>query len=557
MTTVAQYISKYLEKKKLKNIPIFQGGAIMNTINEIGKNKKFKYFCPYHEQALSMEVDAMSRLNGRANVGLVTSGPGATNLITGVCCSYYDSIPSVYFTGQVGQIHIKKKETVRQRGFQETDVISIFKPITKYCVQIKEPHDIKYELDKAFYLAENGRPGPCLIDLPYNIQRSKIHIKKLKKFSNNKIKIKKKSSLGTNKILNLLKSKKKILVIAGGGVRLSNQINNFQRFIKKFNLPFVTTWAAQDICSHDDKNFYGSIGRHAYKSANELAKEADLILTFGVRFSPKIISKEFGQNAKIVSVDIDKKELDHCLIKIDEKINIDLKDFFPLIMKKKIKNNNENWLKDCKKIKKNFFYQNYVDFKFNRKSYVDPYRFINDFSKLLSSNSVVYTDAGCNLCWCMQGFKIKYGQRLISAWGNSPMGYSVAAGIGGKIFNPKKPVYSLIGDGAFMINLQELQFIMKNKTNLKIVILDNRIYGNTLIGSKELFNNPSYGNDEKNGYYPPDIKEISKCFKINYFKLNNDLYNKNVIKKFIKSKSNSILHVKISPDQNLIDYSNT
>lgn len=554
MLTVAEYISKYLEKKKIKNIPIFQGGAIMNTINEIGKNKKINYFCPYHEQALSMEVDAMSRLDGRANVGFVTSGPGATNLITGVCCSYYDSIPSVYFTGQVGQVHIKKKNTVRQRGFQETDVVSIFKTVTKYCVQIKKPNDIKYELDKAFYLAESGRPGPCLIDLPYNIQISKINLKKLKRFSKNKIKIK--SNHNINKILNLLKSKKKILIIAGGGVRLSKQIENFQKFIKKFSLPFVTTWAAQDICSHDDKNFYGSIGRHAYRSANEIAKEADLILTFGVRFSPKIISKEFGRNAKIVSVDIDKKELDHCLIKIDEKINMDLKTFFPLVLKKKIKKNNNDWLNYCKKIKNKFFYDNYIKFKFNRKNFVNPYKFIDDFSQLLSSNSIIYTDAGCNLCWCMQSFKVKFGQRLISAWGNSPMGYSVAAGIGGKIYNPKKPVYSLIGDGALMINLQELQFIMKNNTNLKIVILDNRIYGNTFIGSKELFDNSSFGNDEKNGYYPPNIKEIAKCFKLKYFNLSNNFYNKEIIKNFIKSKKNSILHVKISPNQNLIDYSN-
>ncbi len=554
MITVAKYISKYLEKKKLKNIPIFQGGAIMNTINEIGKNKKFKYFCPYHEQALSMEVDAMSRLDGKAHVGLVTSGPGATNLITGVCCSYYDSIPSVYFTGQVGQIHIKKENTVRQRGFQETDVISIFKPITKYCKQIKKPEDIRYELDKAFYLAESGRPGPCLIDLPYNIQRSKINPLRLKKFVKNTKRINKKSKV--DQVSNFLRNKKKILIIAGGGIRLSKEIKNFHKFINKFNLPFVTTWPAQDICSHKNKNFFGSIGRHAYKSANEISKKADLILTFGVRFSPKIISKDFGKNAKIISIDIDKKELEHSLKKIDIKINMDLKDFFPLINKKNIKNNNKDWLNICNKIKNKYFYNNYVDFKFDNKNYVNPYKFIEDFSNILSSNSIIYTDAGCNLCWCMQAFKVKFGQRLISAWGNSPMGYSVAAGIGGKIHNKNNPVYSLIGDGALMINIQELQFIMKNHTKLKIVVLDNRIYGNTYIGSKELFNDVSYGNDEKHGYFPPNIKQISKCFNIKYFKLSNNLYSTKIIKDFVKSNKNSILHVKISSNQNLLDYSN-
>ena len=309
--TVANFISKYLIKKKIKNIPIFQGGAIMNTINEIGKEKRLNYFCPYHEQALSMEVDSMSRVLNKANVGFVTSGPGATNLLTGVCCSFYDSIPSVYFTGQVGQFHITKKNTVRQRGFQETDVMSIFKHVTKYSTQIKHPDEIKYELDKTFYEAENGRPGPCLVDLPYNIQISKIDTNKLKTFKPKKNFLKKNDKSQIKKLINLLHTKKKILIIAGGGLRLSNQINKFEKFIKKNKLPFVTTWSAQDICSHNDKNFYGSIGRHAYKSANLISENADLILTLGVRFSPKIITKNFGKKAKIIAVDVDKKELDY------------------------------------------------------------------------------------------------------------------------------------------------------------------------------------------------------------------------------------------------------
>ena len=284
MITVAKFITNYLIKKKIKNIPIFQGGAIMNTLNEIGKQKKFKYFCPYHEQALSMEVDSMSRVENKANVGFVTSGPGATNLITGVCCSYYDSIPSVYFTGQVGQIHITKKNTVRQRGFQETDVVSLFKSITKFCVQLNDPTKIKYVLDKAFYYAENGRPGPCLIDLPYNIQISKIDPNKLKSFNPKKSNIKKNLSKEVKFLINELKTKNKILVIAGGGIRLSNQVKSFNKFIRKTGLPFVTTWPAQDICDHSDKNFFGSIGRHAYKCANKIAEHAELIITFGVRF---------------------------------------------------------------------------------------------------------------------------------------------------------------------------------------------------------------------------------------------------------------------------------
>lgn len=553
MITVAKYIAKYLLKKKINNIPIFQGGAIMNTINEIGKTSKFNYFCPYHEQALSMEVDAMSRLENRANVGFVTSGPGATNLLTGVCCSYYDSIPSVYFTGQVGQIHITKKNTVRQRGFQETDVISIFRPITKYCTQLTNPNKIKYELDKAFYLAENGRPGPCLIDLPYNIQISKINEKNLASYEP---KEKKDNTLllKIKKIISHIKNKKKILIIAGGGIRIGNQIKQFKTLIKKTDFPFVTTWSAQDICDHADKNFYGSIGRHAYRSANKIAEYADLIITLGVRFSPKIITKNFGKKAKIISVDIDKKELDHSLFKINEKIHCDLKLFFKEINKFNLKKNNRDWSTFCNELKYKYFYNNKV--KFFDKKFVDPYKFLKIFSKKISKKSVIFTDAGCNLCWCMQAFEVKKGQRLISAWGNSPMGYSMAAGIGGYISNKNRPIYSLIGDGSFMMNLQELQFIKKNMIKIKVIVFDNKIFGNTQVGSLALFGNSSFGNDRKHGYFSPDVKKIAKSYEIDYQEIRN---NKNIemkIQKFLKIKKASILHLNISSDQTLLDFTN-
>ena len=179
--TVAEFIVKKIEIWKIRDVPVFQGGAIMNVLSEIGKSKKINFYCPYHEQALAMAVDAYSRLRGMG-VGFVTSGPGATNLITGVACSYYDSVPAIFFSGQVGQFHITGKRNVRQRGFQESDVVSLFKPITKFSYQIKDANEIDYILDKAYFEATNGRPGPVLIDLPFNIQKTIIQVNKLKKF---------------------------------------------------------------------------------------------------------------------------------------------------------------------------------------------------------------------------------------------------------------------------------------------------------------------------------------------------------------------------------------
>lgn len=552
MLTVSKYIASFLEKKKISNVPIFQGGAIMNIINEIGKSKKIKFYCPYHEQALAMQIDAMARL-GIISSGFVTSGPGATNLLTGILCSYYDSVPGVYFTGQVGQYHIQKKDTVRQRGFQETDVISIFKNATKYCVQVKKAEDIKYELEKSFHLSQNGRPGPCILDVPYNIQISSIDPKKLKSYVPPKIKS---NPRKFEIVLKKIKSKKKILVIAGGGVRHSNQIQQFHLFIKNYKLPFVTTWASQDITDHKNKFFFGSLGRHAYKSANKISEECDLIISLGCRFSPKILNKNFAKKAEIISIDIDKNELNYSLKKINFKINEDLKSFFSFInnsRKKITQKKNKFWIKKCNEIKIKYFYNNSLKFTFGNK-YVDPYKFFKFFSKLISSESIIFTDAGCNLCWCMQSFEIKLGQRLISAWGNSPMGYSVAASIGPEILK-KKNVYSLIGDGSFLINLQELHFINKNNLKSKIIVFDNRIFGNTQIGSMESFGNSGFGNNEEHGYYAPDIKKIANCFNFKYLSVKNNTNIKEQLIKFIKSKKRTILHLNISPEQKIIDYS--
>ena len=339
--TVAEYIVKKIESWKVTDVPVFQGGAIMNVLSEIGKSKKIKFYCPYHEQALAMAVDAYARLKG-IGVGFVTSGPGATNLITGVGCSYYDSIPVIFFSGQVGQFHITGKRKVRQRGFQESDVVSLFKPITKFAYQIKKADEIDYILDKAYYLAKSGRPGPVLIDLPFNIQKTIIDTRRLKKFKPNQIKYNDRSKI--YRLVDLLNSSKRPLFIAGGGIRLADQVKNFLHLVNKKKIPFITTWAAQDIINTNHKLYFGSLGRHAHLSATNLARNADLIITFGVRFSPKIVTKHFAENSKVISIDIDYNELNDGLFNPYIKLNLDLKNFFSDLELNKVKKfKNKEW----------------------------------------------------------------------------------------------------------------------------------------------------------------------------------------------------------------------
>ena len=275
----------------------------MQTSLAQSKSKKIKYFVPYHEQSLSMSVDAVGR-TGFLSAGLVTSGPGATNILTGVCSSYYDSIPSLYITGQVGQIHLKGNSKLRQKGFQETDIESIFKSVSKYCTQLRNKNDIKYELQKCLYFSKSGRPGPSILDVPYNLQNQIVDTNKLKSFQTSiqKINISEKSKKNIIKLLNELKKSKNPLFIVGGGIKASNQTEKFLRLIRKTKIPFVTTWMSQDITESDSPYYLGSIGKNAHKSANIIATECDLIISLGQRFHVKNIFGRFGKKAKTFAV---------------------------------------------------------------------------------------------------------------------------------------------------------------------------------------------------------------------------------------------------------------
>ena len=558
---ISDYIALKIKKLGFKNVPVFQGGAIMHIIDSIGNLKNLNYYCPYHEQSMAMGVDAYARVKG-FGIGCVTSGPGATNLITGVCCAYYDSIPCLFFTGQVGQFHIKKNKFHRQKGFQETDVKRLFSSVTKFSYQVKDPYEIDYIIDKAIHIAKSGRPGPVVIDVPFNIQIADINIRKLKRYlpKNNEIsKVKLKNLI--DYLIENINIHKKTVFIAGGGVRLSKSEKKFLAFVKKLNIPFVTSWSAQDITQFDNPLYFGSIGRHGNQSANEVINHSDLVVTFGYRFTPKSINENFGKknNVKIIAIDIDKIELNESIVKTDKKIVLDLKLLFNKLRKIKItKKDNRIWLQKCLNFKKHKFLNNLNDFSMTSKRYVNPYLFFHKLSSIVKPDTYIVTDAGANLCWCMTSFKVLKNQRVISAWGNSPMGYSIAAGIGLCYAenSKKKQIISSIGDGSFLINIQDLQFLKHhNEIKLKILVFDNQTLGNTKLGTYEAFNGRTHANDIEHGYYPPDIKKLTQSYGIKYFILQNNRNIEKKVKEFLSYDKTSILHIKVSKDYNVIDHS--
>ena len=553
---LSDYTLKFLEKKKVKKVFLITGGAIAFMIDAFSRNKKIKYISAAHEQSAAMMADAYSRLGPNFSCTMVTSGPGATNLITGIACSYFDSIPSLHICGQVNtyeqQDGHKSTKNVRQVGFQETDIVNIAKPITKYAYKIKDASEIRYVLEKAYHLATTGRPGPVLIDIPMDLQRVKIDPKKLKSFkpSINKKIIKYRNIVA--KIENLLRKSKKPVIILGGGIKYGKAELDLINFLKIFNIPIVTTWSGVDLIDHNNKNYIGNIGVYGSRAANFTVQNSDLILCLGSRLDTRVtggVPKSFARNAKKIVVDIDKYELEKKRgLKIDLKVELDIKIFFQEYEKyKKINIIKEEWLLRCYnwKIQYPIILKKFYD----EKKYINPYVFIDKLSKTLNKKDIIIADDGGHLTWTIQSFKVKFGQKLFSAFGNSPMGYALPASIGASIVKNKSRIICIDGDGSIQINLQELHTVDKLQLPVKIFILNNGGFG-IIKQFQELYMGKRYEASGK-GVSNPSFKKISNAYNINYnlLKKHSDLKK---LSKIISSKKPEIIEINLRNDQKII-----
>jgi acetolactate synthase I/II/III large subunit len=553
---LSDYTLKFLEKKKIKKVFLITGGAISFMVDAFSRNKKIQYISAAHEQSAAMMADSYSRLGPNFSCTMVTSGPGATNLITGIACSYFDSIPSLHICGQVNtyeqQDGDKSTKNVRQVGFQETDIVNIAKPITKYTYKVKDVSEIRYVLEKAHYIATTGRPGPVLIDIPMDLQRIKVNPKKLKPF---KPKIDKKKINYKNTILkieNLLKKSKKPVIVLGGGIKYGKSEQNLTTFLKSFKIPVVTTWSGVDLVDYNNKKYIGNIGVYGSRAANFAVQNSDLILCLGTRLDTRVtggVPKSFARKAKKIVVDIDKYELGKKRgLKIDLKVESDIKIFFQEYRKyKKNNTNREDWLQRCNnwKIKYPIILKEFYE----EKKYVNPYVFIDKLSKTLNKKDIIIADDGGHLTWTIQSFKVKFGQKLFSAFGNSPMGYALPASIGASIAKNKKRVICIDGDGSIQINLQELHTIDKLELPIKIFILNNDGFG-IIKQFQELYLGKRYEASGK-GVSNPNFKKVSNAFNINYnlIKNHSDLKKLN---KIISSNKPEIIEIKLRNNQKII-----
>jgi acetolactate synthase-1/2/3 large subunit len=556
--TVSDYILKFLISKNVNNVFLLTGGAISFVVDAFSRNKKIKYTCVAHEQSAAMMADAYSRTGRGFGTTMVTSGPGAQNLITGIACSWFDSIPVMHISGQVNTFELSSKnkttKKVRQIGFQETDIVSMVQPITKFAYQIKKPEEIKYILEKAFYIANDGRPGPVLIDLPMNFQKAKIDLKNIKSFKKPKIKKNNKIKVCIKKIQKLLKESERPILIVGGGVRISKALAELHKFLKNINIPIVTTWSGLDAIDYKHINYIGTIGVYGSRAANFAVQNADLVLNFGSRLDTRVTGgrpETFARAAKIVSIDVDKHELNKERgLSIYLKINLDLNLFLLAFNSKFTYIAPRPWINCCGQWK--ITYPNIINSYYKQKKYVNPYVFFEKLSNKLNNKDILVADTGANLTLAIQSFKIKFGQRFFSAYGNSPMGYALPAALGAYIANKKKRVICITGDAGLQINIQELQTMIANKIPIKIFVINNKGHG-IIKQFQELYLKKRYeATTPENGVTNPNFKKISYAYGVNYNEIRNNKNIDKILNKVLNSKKPEFINLIINSNQKII-----
>lgn len=504
----AEYIAQYLVKLGVKTVFGYDGSMMLKVADEISLTNKIAYLQTFHEQGAGFAADAYARVSGELGVAIVTSGPGAINVLAGVADAYADSIPVLFITGQDYSTALLTENTARVNGFQDLKIAAVAAPITKYSTMITCVEDVAYELEKATDIALEGRKGPVLIDIPMDIQFAQMpeevkHYKREISVEQTKIDI--------DKVLCALKLSKRPVILVGGGVRSANAVDEVEEFAKMLDIPVVTTLNGIDAYVES----LGFSGLYGNTVANLAIYNADLLLIFGARMGQRQVGKKVEQytNARIIHIDIDSVELGRVL-KEDISIHSDLKEFLDKIkghLDMNVSYRHISWNKTIKAW--NGMYENNCLVNHDG---IDPVAFVRKISRMADENTVFTNDVGQNQMWVCQGINLKKGQRLLNSSGYGSMGFSLPAAVGASIWNKDNLTVSFSGDGGFHMNMQELQFVAMYNLNIKCIVFNNNTLGMMREVQRLYYNNHFLGSNEGE-FRCVNLKKLADVYDMRYF----------------------------------------
>ena len=446
----------------------YPGGAVLPLYDAIYNFKGIRHILGRHEQGCLHEAEGYAKSTGKLGVAVVTSGPGATNAITGIADAMSDSVPLLVFTGQVARAGIGKD------AFQEADIVGITMPITKYNYQVRETADIPRIITEAVHIATTGRPGPVVIDLPKDVSAletdfiysPEIDLPSYQPtLEPNDMQIK--------KILKQLSKAKKPVLLAGGGISYAEAAAELNEFAERYQIPVVTSLLGQGTIATSHPLFLGMGGMHGSFAANIAMTEADFMISIGCRFDDRLTGnpKTFAKNAKVAHIDIDPAEIGK-IIAVDIPVVGDAKKALQqLLAEPNVRNNTEKWIEKVTKDK------NRVRSYDKKERVVQPQAVIERVGELTNGDAIVVTDVGQHQMWTAQYYPYKNERQLVTSGGLGTMGFGVPAAIGAKIANPDKEVVLFVGDGGFQMTNQELAILNIYKIPIKVIMLNNHSLG--------------------------------------------------------------------------------
>ena len=541
----ARILLECLSRLGIKEIFGYPGGAVIPIYDELYSFKDIKHYFARHEQGAVHEADGYARSTGKVGVCLATSGPGATNLVTGIMTAHMDSIPLLAITGQVTSTLLGKD------AFQESDIVGITVPITKNNYLVQDIRELPRILKEAYYIASTGRPGPVLVDIPRDIQLEEIPYDEFKKLYEQEFELE-----GYNPVyeghkgqiktaIKMIKDSKKPLIIAGAGILKGHAYDELKEFVDKTNIPVAMTLLGLGSFPGNHELALGMIGMHGTTYANYAANEADLVIAAGMRFDDRVTGNplKFLPNANIIHIDIDPAEIGKNKL-IDVPIVGDVKNVLAELNRKIPKLSHTKWLDEVAKLKKKYS----LTFRKTEEDILIPQEILFEINKLTKGEVIVATDVGQHQMWSAQFIKFNNPYSILTSGGAGTMGFGLPAAIGAQVANPDKKVLAIVGDGGFQMTFQELMMVKEYNLPVKIFIINNSYLG-MVRQWQELFNDRRYSSVDLS--YNPNFIKIGEAYGIKSIQLKTKKDLKKHLKKILESDEAVLVECIVEKEENV------
>lgn len=531
----SEIIAECLLEQGVDTIFGYPGGAVLEIYDALYKySDKIKHIMTAHEQGASHAADGYARATGKTGVVIATSGPGATNLVTGIATAYMDSIPMVAITGNVGRALLGKS------SFQEVDIAEIVKPVTKKSFQVATMEELAPTIRKAFQIAGSGRKGPVLIDVPKDITAMKTEYTKQQPLPYEPIAEPKAEDI--DEVVKLLENCQRPVIYAGGGVISGNASKELTEFAEILDAPVCCSLMGMGDISGDHPLFAGNLGMHGAVETGMAIKDADLIVAAGARFSDRVAgdTEKFGANAKIIHLDIDLKEINKN-VKVDSWLLGDIKELLSELKAKLTQQNHEQWKKELSK------YTTVTEVKDGK--YITPQEILRAVEELRGDNDIVVTDVGQHQMWAAQECRFRAPRTFLTSGGLGTMGYGMGAAIGAYMGCPDKKVFLATGDGSFHMNMNEM--VTLKSYDIPVIIM---VFNNTVLGMVRQWQKLFYGRrfSQTDPHRATDFVAAAKAFGIEGFSVSEEKDIMPTLKKAVELNAPVLIDFHISPDANVL-----